>query len=244
MSRVILNLLPYKRSVRSKKIPVTASCYKTFHNGAPVPSARERKTIEIYSEPEVNAINKILSDGDFTKRDKAICLLLLETGLRAVDVCNIKLSDIDWIKDVIYIKQQKTGVVLNIPLQKPYGSVSNPNLLLSDESQFVQKLFHAWSQDFSSSVIQIVPSVLASCHPNVLWLLSLHITNEKTTFLLKPNRYTTQVYVLSEKFVSSYHIFQLIHLSAPTMQCLVCNNLPHVYTFILSWFCSFRHTPF
>ena len=83
---------------------------------------RERKIIEIYSEPETNAINKILSDGDLTKRDKAICLLLLETGLRAVDVCNIKLSDIDWIKDVIYIKQQKTGVVLNIPLQKSYGN--------------------------------------------------------------------------------------------------------------------------
>lgn len=83
---------------------------------------RERKIIEIYSEAETNAINKILSDGDLTKRDKAICLLLLETGLRAVDVCNIKLSDIDWMKDVIYIKQQKTGVVLNIPLQKSYGN--------------------------------------------------------------------------------------------------------------------------
>jgi len=83
---------------------------------------RERKIIEIYSEPEIKAINKILSDGELTKRDKAICSLLLETGLRAVDVCNIKLSDIDWMKDVIYIKQQKTGVVLNIPLQKSYGN--------------------------------------------------------------------------------------------------------------------------
>ena len=65
---------------------------------------RERKIIEIYSETETYAINEILSDGSLSKRDKAICLLLLETGLRAVDVCNIKLSDIDWNKDVIYIK--------------------------------------------------------------------------------------------------------------------------------------------
>ena len=79
---------------------------------------RERKIIEIYSETETYAINEILSDGSLSKRDKAICLLLLETGLRAVDVCNIKLSDIDWNKDVIYIKQQKTGMVLNIPLRK------------------------------------------------------------------------------------------------------------------------------
>jgi integrase len=57
-----------------------------------------------------------------TKRDKAICLLLLETGLRAVDACNIKLSDIDWSKEIIYIKQQKTGHVINLPLRKSYGN--------------------------------------------------------------------------------------------------------------------------
>lgn len=83
---------------------------------------RERKIIEIYSETETDAINEILADGSFTKRDKAICLLLLETGLRAVDVCNIRLCDIDWNKDVIYIKQQKTGIALNVPLQKSYGN--------------------------------------------------------------------------------------------------------------------------
>ena len=83
---------------------------------------RERRIIETYSETETDAMNKILLDGSLTRRDKAICLLLLETGLRAVDVCNIKLSDIDWDKDVIYIKQQKTGTELNIPLQKSYGN--------------------------------------------------------------------------------------------------------------------------
>lgn len=52
---------------------------------------RERWIIEIYNSPETDAVNEILSDGSLTKRNKAICLLLLETGLRAVDVCNIKL---------------------------------------------------------------------------------------------------------------------------------------------------------
>lgn len=78
---------------------------------------RERKIIEIYNESETDAINKVLSDDSLTKRDKTICLLLLETGLRAVDVCNIKLSDIDWYKDIIYIKQQKTGRPFHIPLR-------------------------------------------------------------------------------------------------------------------------------
>lgn len=83
---------------------------------------RECKIIEIYSKSETHAINEILSDGSLNKRNKAICLLLLETGLRAVDVCNIKLFDIDWNKDIIYIKQQKTGMTLNIPLRKSYGN--------------------------------------------------------------------------------------------------------------------------
>lgn len=71
---------------------------------------RERKIMEIYSEDERAAINSVLSeDNNLTKRDKAISLLLLETGLRGVDVCNIRLDDIDWYKDVIKINQQKTG---------------------------------------------------------------------------------------------------------------------------------------
>lgn len=83
---------------------------------------RERNILEIYSKVETDAINSVLSDDSLTKRDKAICLLLLEIGLRAVDVCSIKLSDIDWNKDIIYIKQQKTGKPLHVPLRKSYGN--------------------------------------------------------------------------------------------------------------------------
>ena len=43
--------------------------------------------------------------------------------LRGVDICNIRLSDIDWNKDVIYLKQQKTGHFLNIPLRQSYGNI-------------------------------------------------------------------------------------------------------------------------
>lgn len=106
---------------------------------------RERKIIEIYNVPETNAINEILSDSSLTKRNKAVCLLLLETGLRAVDVCNIKFSDIDWDKDIIYIKQQKTGISLNIPLRNSYGNaivdyVLNERPRCNSEHLFVREL--------------------------------------------------------------------------------------------------------
>ncbi len=55
-------------------------------------------------------------------RDTAVCRLLLETGLRGTDVCSLKLKDIDWEMDVIYICQDKTKKPLAIPLRASYGN--------------------------------------------------------------------------------------------------------------------------
>ena len=90
---------------------------------------RERKILEIYSDSDIEAIRRVLNDNCMTKRDKAICLLLLETGLRGVDICNIKLSDIDWDKDIIYIFQQKTARPINLPLRESYGNAITDYLL-------------------------------------------------------------------------------------------------------------------
>ena len=90
---------------------------------------RERKILEIYSGSEMDAIHRVLDDNSMTRRDKAICLLVLETGLRGVDICNIRLSDIDWSKDIIHIFQQKTGRSLNLPLRESYGNAITDYLL-------------------------------------------------------------------------------------------------------------------
>ncbi len=50
------------------------------------------------------------------KRDKAVGLLALHTGLRSCDIRNLKLTDIDWENSILTIKQQKTGVSLRVPL--------------------------------------------------------------------------------------------------------------------------------
>jgi integrase len=84
---------------------------------------RERKIIEIYDQDERISIDKTLSQGILTKRDTAVCMLLMETGLRGVDICNLKLTDIDWNKDVIYVMQEKTDHPLVIPLRNSYGNV-------------------------------------------------------------------------------------------------------------------------
>lgn len=82
----------------------------------------KRKIMEIYSQSDICSITNVISNGILTKRDKALCLLLIETGLRAIDVCNIRFTDIDWEKDIICIRQHKTGKQLNLPLRQTYGN--------------------------------------------------------------------------------------------------------------------------
>ena len=88
----------------------------------PVHLPREVKIMEIYNDGELAAIRSTLSSGVLTKRDTAVCRLLLETGLRGIDVCSLKLKDIDWEKDCISILQSKTKKTLVLPLRASYGN--------------------------------------------------------------------------------------------------------------------------
>ena len=50
------------------------------------------------------------------KRDQAVLLLALNTGLRGCDIRALKFGDIDWEKETIHIRQKKTGVDLELPI--------------------------------------------------------------------------------------------------------------------------------
>ncbi len=83
---------------------------------------REVKIIEIYNEKEMADIRSILSSGMLTKQDNAICRLILETGLRGIDVCFLRLNDINWEKDTVSAVQNKTKRPLLLPLGASYGN--------------------------------------------------------------------------------------------------------------------------
>lgn len=87
----------------------------------PVHLPQEVKIIEIYNDKELAALRSTLSSGMLTKRDTAVCRPLLETGLRGIDVCSLRLKDIDWEKDCISIIQNKTKKTLVLPLRASYG---------------------------------------------------------------------------------------------------------------------------
>lgn len=55
-------------------------------------------------------------DSRVNKRDQAILLLALHTGLRSCDIRALRFRDIDWEKETIHIRQKKTGVDLEIPI--------------------------------------------------------------------------------------------------------------------------------
>lgn len=84
---------------------------------------KKRDILKVYSDDEYNRIiDRISESSEISFRNRAITLLALNTGLRAVDICAIRIADIDWERDCIHIVQQKTGRRHDIPLTEAIGN--------------------------------------------------------------------------------------------------------------------------
>jgi site-specific recombinase XerD len=85
---------------------------------------RERKIISVLSDWETQRLRDVLADGDanIPKRDIAIALLCLLTGLRACDIVALRTSDIDWRVGIVSIVQAKTGNPLSLPMPPILGN--------------------------------------------------------------------------------------------------------------------------
>ena len=90
-----------------------------------IPSSAARKT-EIISTITPEEEEKLLTSVDCTtsvgKRNFAILLLALRTGLRSIDIANLKLGDIHWKSNTIEIIQEKTNTPLTLPLLTDVGN--------------------------------------------------------------------------------------------------------------------------
>jgi site-specific recombinase XerD len=78
--------------------------------------SKKRAVIPVLTQDEELAVWSAINSDAVCPRDKAVVLLLLLTGMRAIDIINLKLSDIDWNCDIISITQKKTGKTLTLPL--------------------------------------------------------------------------------------------------------------------------------
>lgn len=95
----------------------------------PARMPRKHSIIDVYSEDEQEKISFRLASSEISRRDAAIGMLSFETGLRSVDICNLRLSDVDWKHNAIHIVQPKTQKPLNLPLRSSYGNAMVDYLL-------------------------------------------------------------------------------------------------------------------
>ena len=90
-----------------------------------VPSSGARRTTivpTITKDEEDRLLQSIDRSSSIGKRNYAMVLLAIRTGLRSVDIVNLELSSIDWRNGTINIIQQKNGKPLNLPLLADVGN--------------------------------------------------------------------------------------------------------------------------
>lgn len=72
---------------------------------APIP---ERKSIAPLTKTEILALLEIARQSSHPKRNQLLILMLIDTGMRASELCNIRLGDINWVtRHVIVIGKGK-----------------------------------------------------------------------------------------------------------------------------------------
>ncbi len=90
-----------------------------------VPSSGARKTIVIPTitvQEERDILSVTARSTVMGKRNYAMVLLALRTGLRSIDIANLKLLDVKWKAGTIEIIQVKTGKPLILPLLDEVGN--------------------------------------------------------------------------------------------------------------------------
>jgi integrase len=104
--------------------------------------AAPTKIIAPYSQDEIHRIADTIDPSTQTgMRDKAILLLAFETGLRAIDITRLKLSDIDWIKAEIYSLQSKTKTPITLPINGAVMNAVADYILLARPDSDAQEIF-------------------------------------------------------------------------------------------------------
>lgn len=93
-----------------------------------------------YSDME-SILKKPNTDNPVGKRDYAILMLASVTGMRAIDIANLKLTDIDWKNMTIHFIQHKTGFGLSLPLNKEASSAISDYILNGRPSTELPNIF-------------------------------------------------------------------------------------------------------
>lgn len=85
--------------------------------------AREGSTVpSVWSHEDVMKLIETIDRGNpCGKRDYAILLMVCRLGVRAGDIRNLQLDDLDWNRNLMTFSQSKTGQIIHLPLLKDVG---------------------------------------------------------------------------------------------------------------------------
>ncbi len=123
---ILLRSCSYKKNIAA----VLKACIPYRHQTclkvlAFLPALREtRKNIQYLTPEEIKKVKDTLADvkSKLSLRDKAFGMLALYTGLRGCDIAGLTPGSIDWDRDLIHIRQQKTELPLELPLTAVVGN--------------------------------------------------------------------------------------------------------------------------
>ena len=100
-----------------------------LQRAVPVKLPRKTTIIPLLTSEEEQAVWGILKTDVVSARDCAILVLLLLTGLRAVDIVSLKLYEVDWTNETIHFIQKKTNAPLVLPLVPAIGNAVSRYIL-------------------------------------------------------------------------------------------------------------------
>ena len=97
---------------------------RDLHLATPRESAVVRRCVEVLDESQIVKCHeaRIQAKTPMELRHAAIVSVGLWTGLRASDIVGLRLNDISWTESTITVVQQKTGVLLTLPLLVQAGN--------------------------------------------------------------------------------------------------------------------------
>lgn len=114
--------------------------------------SHHQRILSFYEESEVAVIEKsVVRNNELGKRNYAMLLLATRLGLRASDIANLKISDIDWRNNEINIIQVKTGEPATFPLLTIVGNALIDYLKYGRKS-FISdgRIFHSMRPPFGA----------------------------------------------------------------------------------------------
>lgn len=99
----------------------------------PLFSIKVRRETKVYPTLTDDELDRILEQIDtktvMGKRDMAMLMLAVTTGLRAIDIVNLRLNDIDWMRGEIRLVQKKTCIPVTLPLMPQAGEAVKEYIL-------------------------------------------------------------------------------------------------------------------